>query len=572
MAASGPPLRPLILVPALITLAVTLLRLIGELSRWSPRFFNRDAGGPGALVGIVWLVPVFGVYFALRLARAGDGPAHAGKALGFSLLAFVLNSALSFGSFALFPTSPVAQLAIFTLASGAAIALARPGWPSLWRILLGYGLAARIPVLVIMFLAIFGSWDTHYAKPRPDFPAMGPWGLFFWTALLPQMAIWIYVTVVGGLIFGSLAVGIRRLMGGRSGAAVPTPSGTLKLLLAAAILGAPSLAAAQPFTVGTARAERGQTATGTIDVPAGSDAATSIPVIVVHGARPGPVLAIVSGAHGTEYASIVAVEKLIGRLDPAQVSGTVILVPLVNRASFDQKVVHVNPVDGKSMNRFYPGRADGTQTERASFLITREVVDRCDHLIDLHGGDLDESLRPYTYWTVTGREEQDRVSREMVLAFGLDHVIISADRPKDPAASRYLENTASTRGKASITAEAGHAGTVEPDDVEALVRGCLGVMRYLKMLPGAAEMVASPVWIENVLTVTSDEPGLFYPQVSRGAYVAKGTALGYVTDFYGRKVFEARAPGAGVVLYICSVPTMTKGGTVASVGVVKAGS
>src|SRR5947207_9131865 len=138
----------------------------------------------------------------------------------------------------------------------------------------------------------------------------------------------------------------------------------------------PTLAAAQAFTVGTARAERGHTATGAIEVAAGSDPATSIPVIVVHGARPGPVLAIVSGAHGTEYASIVAVERLIGALDPAEVSGTVILVPLVNRASFDQKVVHVNPVDGKSMNRFYPGRSDGSQTERASYLITKEVVDQ----------------------------------------------------------------------------------------------------------------------------------------------------------------------------------------------------
>src|SRR5947207_7593636 len=233
----------------------------------------------------------------------------------------------------------------------------------------------------------------------------------------------------------------------------------------------PTLAAAQAFTVGTARAERGHAATGYIEVPAGADPATSIPVIVVHGARPGPVLAIVSGAHGTEYASIIAVERLIGALDPARISGTVILVPLVNRASFDQKVVHVNPVDGKSMNRFYPGRSDGSQTERASYLITKEVVERCDHLIDLHGGDLDESLVPYSYWTKTGREEQDRVSRAMVLAFGLDHIIVSTDRPADPSASRYLENTATTRGKPSLTAEAGYAGTVEAEDVDALVRG-----------------------------------------------------------------------------------------------------
>src|SRR5262245_16480401 len=117
------------------------------------------------------------------------------------------------------------------------------------------------------------------------------------------------------------------------------------------------------FTVGTATAARGQKAAGAIEVPAGTDAATSIPVVVAHGSKPGPVLALVSGAHGTEYASIIALEKLIGLLDPAQISGTVIIVPLVNIPSFEQKIAHVNPVDGKSMNRMYPGKMEGTQTD-----------------------------------------------------------------------------------------------------------------------------------------------------------------------------------------------------------------
>jgi predicted deacylase len=349
----------------------------------------------------------------------------------------------------------------------------------------------------------------------------------------------------------------------------------LPALTAVAVLLATVGAPAQPadphptFTVGTATAARGRSATGVIVVPAGSDAGTNIPVAVVHGARPGRVMALVAGAHGTEYASIIALEKMILLLDPAQVTGTVIIVPLVNLASFEQKVAHVNPVDGKSMNRFYPGKADGTQTERASYLVTREVVDRCDHLIDLHGGDLDESLRPYSYWTVTGNEQQDATSREMALAFGLDTIIVSADRPKDPAQSRYLENTASTRGKPSLTAEAGHAGTVETDDVNALVNGCLSVMRYLRMLPGVASVVENPVWIERVAGVTSDQTGIFYPRVKRGTYVEKGMLVGYVTDYVGRTIQEAHAPEAGVVLYIRAVPSMTKGETIANIGVVK---
>jgi predicted deacylase len=322
------------------------------------------------------------------------------------------------------------------------------------------------------------------------------------------------------------------------------------------------------FTVGTAIASRGQRALGAIEVPAGSDAGLSIPVAVFHGARPGPVLALVSGAHGTEYASIVALEKLISLLDAAEISGTVIVVPLVNIPSFEQKVPHVNPVDRKSMNRFYPGKMDGTQTERASFLITKQVVEQCDHLIDLHGGDLDESLRPYAYWTKTGNLKQDEISRDMLIAFGLDHIIISTDRPRDPQASRYLENTASTRGKPSITVEAGHAGTVETDDVNALVNGCLSVMRYLKMLPGQPNSIEHPVWIEKVVPVASEQTGMFYPLVKRGTWVEQGMKLGYVTDYLGKIVFEARAPVSGVVLYICAVPSMMKGATIANIGVV----
>src|SRR5262245_19440590 len=108
------------------------------------------------------------------------------------------------------------------------------------------------------------------------------------------------------------------------------------------------------FSVGTATAARGQLARGAIKVPEGSDAGYDIAVAVLHGAKPGPALAIVAGAHGTEYASIIAVEKLIDGVDPAQLSGTLILVPLLNPASFERMVPHVNPVDNKSMNRFYP--------------------------------------------------------------------------------------------------------------------------------------------------------------------------------------------------------------------------
>jgi predicted deacylase len=327
---------------------------------------------------------------------------------------------------------------------------------------------------------------------------------------------------------------------------------------------------ASAFSVGTASAAPGQKSTGYLEVAAGVDAATNIPVIVINGEKPGPVLALVSGAHGTEYTSIIAIEKLINLLDPSQISGTVVLLPLVNIQSFEQKVPHVNPLDSKSMNRFYPGKADGTQTERVSLVITKQVVDRCDYLIDYHGGDLDESLVPYAYWAPTGKEAQDKISKEMVLAFGLDRIIIWRDRPTDLAATRYLDNTSTARGKPSIVVEAGYAGTVEADDVALLVNGTLSTMRALKMLSGEPRPIENPVWLDRVVDVLSDGPGIWYPLVKRGTYVQEGMKIGFVTDYFGKVILDARAPISGIILHINAVPSLKKGDNIADIGVIAA--
>jgi uncharacterized protein len=141
-----------------------------------------------------------------------------------------------------------------------------------------------------------------------------------------------------------------------------------------------------------------------------------------------------------------------------------------------------------------------------------------------------------------------------------------SDRPKDPNASRYLDNAANTRGKPAIAVEAGYSGTVRPEDVQSLVNGTLSVMRYLRIIPGAATPIEHPVWLGKIDNLESAQAGIFYPLVERGTYVAQGMKLGYVTDYFGQIVYEAKAPAAGVLLYICGVPYMKKGDTVANIG------
>src|SRR5262245_9006709 len=320
------------------------------------------------------------------------------------------------------------------------------------------------------------------------------------------------------------------------------------------------------FSGGSATAQRGQKAYGALKVPAGVDAGYDIPVAVIHGARPGPVLAVVAGSHGSEYTSIVAVQQLISGTNPAEMSGKLILVPIVNVPSFEQITPHLNPTDSKNMNRFYPGNPSGTQTERASNVITKEVVEKCDHLIDLHGGDLDENLRPYSYWSVTGNQKQDEASKAIAVAFGLPYIIVSKDRPKDPNASRFLENTATTRGKASMTAEAGRSGPVDASEVAMLERGVRNVMAHLKMRTASATPPVTPIWIDPLINITAEQNGVFHPVVDRAANVAKGAKVGVITDYLNRLLKEIVAPEAGTIMFIRAVPSLKKGDTTATIG------
>jgi hypothetical protein len=198
--------KNLVVMPALITLAVTLLRLTGELMSWSPLLFNKTAGGGGALIGISWLVPVFGFYFAYRLMKSGVQPAGAGRVLGFSFLGLAVFAALFALSFQL-PTASLWQFLVIIAAAGAGLFIARKGWPSLFSTLVAYGLAARIPVAIVMLFAIMGNWGTHYDVLPPNFPTteIGPFAKWVAIGLVPQLTFWMAFTVIIGSIFGGVA-------------------------------------------------------------------------------------------------------------------------------------------------------------------------------------------------------------------------------------------------------------------------------------------------------------------------------------------------------------------------------
>jgi predicted deacylase len=161
----------------------------------------------------------------------------------------------------------------------------------------------------------------------------------------------------------------------------------------------------------------------------------------------------------------------------------------------------------------------------------------------------------------------DSVEHSMLRAFGSNYIIKYAAPNLSPQTARLLATQAVARGKPTITVEAGRAGTYTAEDIRSLMDGTLNVMGQLQMLNRAAPLLESPVYLERTLDINSEASGTFIPLTHHGEYVARGMRVGYVTDAYGRVIFNAIAPESGVVLYLIAVPTVVKGTSLVFLGI-----
>ena len=330
-----------------------------------------------------------------------------------------------------------------------------------------------------------------------------------------------------------------------------------------------SAAGAADFKIGGIAVKSGGVGSGYLAVPAKDGAGTEIPFTVINGAKPGPVLAVVAGVHAFEYPPILALYRLKDTIDPKTLKGTVLMVHIANLPSFKRRTIYYGPDDWKNLNRVFPGDLGGTMSQRIAAVIDREVVKRADALLDMHCGDGNEALIPYTYWMISGDKAFDARTRELALAFGLPHIIIDDTRGHDLKDSKYLGNTAVLQGKPAITTEAGFLGRTDEESIARNVRGVLGVMRHLGMTAAGPGPATDPVWIDKYEVVYSKHDGLFTPRVEMGYYVQEGQIVGTITDYLGQKREDVKAPFTGILLYVIGTPPCNAGEPLFEVGRVK---
>jgi predicted deacylase len=287
------------------------------------------------------------------------------------------------------------------------------------------------------------------------------------------------------------------------------------------------------------------------------------PFIAVSGTSDGPTVLITAGIHAAEYTGIEAAIRIGRALDPAQVRGTIVVIPLLNRPGFYERSIYVNPEDNDNLNRLFPGRPDGTWGERFAHRLLTEIVTKCDNAIDLHAGDLIEDLTPFVIYRQTGDDALDARITRMANAYGAKWAVRSAPTGERPGS---LYAVACLNGVASMLAESGGRGLLIERDVARHVKGATNVLRSIGVLTGVPELVKPPTVVKSFDWLRSPVEGIFHPRVAVGHPVKKGDVVGEMVDLVGEPLAEVNAPSSGVLLFIVTSPAIKKDGLLLAIG------
>jgi predicted deacylase len=310
--------------------------------------------------------------------------------------------------------------------------------------------------------------------------------------------------------------------------------------------------------VGSLTAAPGQKVYGVNEVTvAGS--AYRLPMWLVNGSTGGPTLVVTAGVHAAEYASIAAALDFGRALDPARLGGRAIVVPVMNLPAFTARAIYVCPLDGKNLNRVFPGNPHGTASEQIAAWVFEEVIRRADYYIDLHGGDLVEALVPFTIFSRSGNSGVDESALAMARAFGIRYLVCS-----EVAGS--TTGAAARAGIPAILAEAGGQGIWTRDDVALHAEGLTRTLRHLGMTAGGPPEPVSTTLLERFLWLRSDHEAFWYPAVPVNALVTKGQNLGSIRDAEGHVLQDAISPADGRILFVVSSLAINKSDPLLAVG------
>lgn len=316
------------------------------------------------------------------------------------------------------------------------------------------------------------------------------------------------------------------------------------------------MAEAKTITVGTAVAKPGGIVRGVIPVTElAGGSKVEIPLVVVNGARPGPVFWVDGAIHGDEPEGPMACAMVLGEIDPKQLAGTLVMVPVMNVMAFEN-ANRGNPLDTFSfdMNRIYPGRADGYLSERIAWAHSEWMSKLADFEISMHSGGAHSFLAKAIF------VDETPASVELAMAMGEGWgCIMSNFLPKGSPMAQMK-----AIGKTGITVELGGRSATSPQRFAEVSRefakSIMNILRHYKMYPGQATYPkdATKGQQDALLAPAS---GIFVatPGVDFLKPMKKGDSIARIINIFGDQLAELKAPADGMIFGLRALPNVNTG-------------
>lgn len=261
----------------------------------------------------------------------------------------------------------------------------------------------------------------------------------------------------------------------------------------------------------------------------------NLPVEIVHGAEPGPTLWMSGAIHGDELDGVEIIRRVLKRLDPDELRGTVIGVPVVNVFGFAAESRYLP--DRRDLNRSFPGKDDGSMASRLAHLFMTEIVARSDFGLDFHCGSDDRINLPQVRANL-----EDPGTKRLARAFA-PPVLIHGRAPDGS-----LRKTAVDRGIPTLVYEGGEAGRFTKSAIKEGVDGTLRVLADRDMIDDAPEPEHDPIEATSLGWVRAPRSGICRIDVDLGERVKRRQKLGSVTELMGRDPEPLRSSSAGIVI------------------------
>jgi len=279
----------------------------------------------------------------------------------------------------------------------------------------------------------------------------------------------------------------------------------------------------------------------------------TIPYFVMRGITKKPVLLLNAALHGDELNGIEVIMRIFEKIDPTELRGTILAAPIVNTLALRARD-RTDNVDRKDLNRLFPGKKDGTVTERIAYHFFNKFVKKATFGIDLHTGMKGHLLVPHPRVRVFNNSSP---SLEYPQALGTEIIFYNEGK------EGMLNIQAEKAGIPIVCFEIGEAGRLDEYYINEGFKGVMNFMKYFGMIDGAPEIPEKQILLKDYMELPSRISGLFHPRASAGDVVKKNQLVGIVSSPFYNERYHVKAPEDGVIIGIRTQPIVRPGTTAA---------